>query len=344
MVAAGGAWPAYCVRSLGRSNDHWERLAFMQRMQTKPADRLPPLDLLASFEAAARHLSFTKAAAERFVTQSAMSRQMRALEDDLGVALFQRRHRALVLTADGARLLALCTSVLTQVRATVRELRAPLQREVLSLTTTPGLASFWLIPRLPAFTLAHPGIDVRLDATFEMRQLAAEGFDLAIRYARPEKVAGTALFGESMLPVCSPKLLRRVPLARPEDLAAHTLLQLAPHATGGLPIEWEPWLQAIGLPMLQPASRLTLSGYNEVVAAAVAGQGVALGRRPLVDALLRERQLVAPLSASMATPRSYILVVDPAARARPAVRALEAWLIAQAAAERRAAGARGRRR
>jgi DNA-binding transcriptional LysR family regulator len=300
-------------------------------MRTTPPDRLPPLDLLASFEACARHLSFTKAAAERFVTQSAMSRQMRALEDDLGTALFRRRHRVLALTEAGTRLFAVCTTVLAQLRASMRELRAPSQREVLSLTTTPGLASFWLIPRLPAFTRAHPGIDVRLDASFDLRQLAAEGFDLAIRYARPEKVAGQRLFGESVLPVCSPALLERLPLRRPEDLARHTLLQLAPSVTGGMPIEWEPWLQAIGLPALEPASRLSMSGYNEVVAAALAGQGVALGRRPLIDALLREGRLVAPLPRSLVTPRSYLLVVDAAARARPAVRALEAWLLEQAA-------------
>jgi LysR family transcriptional regulator, glycine cleavage system transcriptional activator len=317
----------------GCSNDGFEWLACVQIMQTKPADRLPPLDLLASFEAAARHLSFTKAAAERFVTQSAMSRQMRALEDDLGTPLFRRRHRALVLTDAGMRLFAVCTAVLAQLRGTVRELRAPSQREVLALTTTPGLASFWLIPRLPSFTREHPGIDVRLDATFELRQLAAEGFDLAIRYTQADKVAGQRLFGESVLPVCSPKLLRRTPLRRPEDLAQHTLLQLEPSVTGGMPIEWEPWLQAMGLSGLEPVSRLSFSGYNELVAAALAGQGIALGRRPLVDALLREQRLVAPLPRSLATPRSYVLVVDPAARVRPAVLALEAWLIAQARTE-----------
>jgi LysR family transcriptional regulator, glycine cleavage system transcriptional activator len=308
-------------------------------MQNKPLDRLPPLDLLAAFEAAARHLSFTKAAAERFLTQSAISRQMRALEDELGTALFRRQHRALALTPQGARLFVVCTAVLAQLRGAVRELRAPSQREVLALTTTPGLAAFWLIPRLPGFTRAHPGIDVRLDASFEMRELAREGFDLAIRYARPEKVAGHALFGEKVLPVCSPKLLRHLPLAAPQDLAAHTLLQLEPSVNGSVATEWEPWLQAMGLAGLEPAARLSMSGYNEVVAAAVAGQGVALGRRPLVDALLREGRLVAPLAKTVATPRSYILVVDPAARSRPAVRALEAWLLEQAALERAASKA-----
>src|SRR5437868_3528708 len=174
----------------------------------KPFDKLPPLDLVLSFETAARHLSFTKAAAERFVTQSAMSRQMRALEDELGVALFTRQHRALMLTADGQRLLAACTTALATLRGAVKDIRAPNRREVLALTTTPGFAALWLIPRLTAFTRAHPGIDVRLDATFERRNLSADGFDLAIRYV-PTGGAGRALFDEAMQPVCSPRLLRR---------------------------------------------------------------------------------------------------------------------------------------
>jgi DNA-binding transcriptional LysR family regulator len=216
-------------------------------------------------------------------------------------------------------------------------LRAPALREVLALTTTPGLAAFWLIPRLPAFTRAHPGIDVRLDASFELRNLAAEGFDLAIRYGRSGVVQGQPLFGESALPVASPALLRRLPLKRLDDLRRHTLLQLEPNVTGGATVEWEPWLQGAGMGALQPVSRLSFSSYGDVVAAALAGQGVALGRRPLVDALLRRRELVAPLGDGRATQRAYALVVDPAARARPAVRALEAWLLDEAARERAAA-------
>jgi LysR family glycine cleavage system transcriptional activator len=299
----------------------------------KPADRLPPLDLLASFEAAARHLSFTRAGAERFVTQSAMSRQIRALEDDLGVALFKRRHRALALTDHGLRLHAACTAVLAQLRATVSEIRAPSRREVLSLTTTPGLASLWLIPRLPAFTRAHPGIDVRLDASFERRDLRADGFDLAIRYGRTAAGEGRPLFRESMQPVCSPQLLRRggPPLKTPADLRFHTLLQVSDLGRSGMPLEWEPWLQAVGLPDLQPASTLSFSGYGEAIAAALAGQGVAIGRRPLVDALLRSRKLIAPFKDVASSLRTYALVIDPAARVRPAVRALEQWLVDEAA-------------
>jgi len=298
----------------------------------KPLDRLPPLDLLASFEAAARLLSFTRAGEERFITQSAMSRQIQALEQELGVVLFRRRHRALALTEHGLKLQATCAAVLAQLRSTVAEIRAPARREVLSLTTTPGLAALWLIPRLPAFTREHPGIDVRLDASFEMRDLRGEGFDLAIRYARVGASEGTPMFAEAMLPVCSPKLLRAgPPLKRPHDLREHTLLQVSMGT--GMPPEWEPWLASMGLADLQPAATLSFTSYSEAVAAALAGQGVAMGRRPLVDELLRAGKLKAPFKGAAQTMRAYFVMVDPQARVRPAVRALEEWLLAQARAQ-----------
>jgi len=299
----------------------------------KESDRLPPLDLLLAFEAAARHLSFTRAGAERYVTQSAISRQIRALEDELGVALFVRRHRALELTPDGQKLLLACSAVLAQLRKTVASIRAPAQREVLALSTTPSFASLWLIPRLLSFTQAHPGVDVRLDASFDVRDLRADGFDLAVRYAPSNSTEGRHLFGETMLPVCAPALLRAkgMPLKSPEDLRHHTVLQMEQGAIGGMPMEWALWLRANALPDLQPRSTLTFSNYNEVIAAALAGQGVALGRRPLIDALLRQRRLAAPFGDARSTARAYFVVSDALARSRPAVRALEDWLIAEAA-------------
>lgn len=298
----------------------------------KPTDRLPPLDLLVTFEAAARQLSFTRAGAERFLTQSAVSRQVRALEEDLGVALFRRGHRRIELTEPGRRLHAACTEVIGSLRRTVATIRAPAQREALALTTTPGFASLWLIPRLADFTREHPGIDVRLDASFETRELRADGFDLAIRYGRPGHVEGRQVFAEAIQPVCSPKLLKQAPLARPADLRRHVLLQVLSQGPAGMPVEWGPWLQAAGLPDLQPRATLSFSGYGEAIAAAVAGQGVALGRRPLVDALLKRRQLVAPFAGTTASSRAYFLLVDAAARERPAVRAFERWLLGQAKA------------
>lgn len=301
-------------------------------MRTDPS-RLPPLDLLLTFEAAARLLSFTRAAQERFVTQSAVSRQVRALETDLGVALFQRGHRALTLTRDGQRLLLACQAVLAQLRQTVGAIRAPAAREVLALSTTPSFASLWLIPRLPRFTDAHPGVDVRLDASYALRDLRSEGFDLAVRYQRVDHGAGEPLFHERMLPVCAPALLKapHAPLAAPEHLAQHILLQSAPLHGGGMPMEWDSWLQGQGLAQLQPRAMLTFSSYNEVVAAAQAGQGVALGRRPLIDKLLRQRRLVAPFGSARATEKAYFIVSDAGAgRPRPAVLALQQWLREQA--------------
>ena len=162
--------------------------------------RLPPLDRLAVFDAAARQLSFTKAAAERFLTQSAVSRQVAALEEELGVALFRRRHRALELTDDGRLLAEAVGRAMGTVRDALATIRAPGRREVLAVTTTPGLASLWLIPRLADFVARHPGVDVRIDASYQPRPLAAEGFDLAIRYTTLDGATGLPLFGESILP------------------------------------------------------------------------------------------------------------------------------------------------
>jgi DNA-binding transcriptional LysR family regulator len=304
-------------------------------MQRDPA-RLPPLELLTAFDAAARHLSFTKAAADRFLTQSAISRQIRALEDDLGVALFRRKHRALALTDDGQRLHAAVRAALGELRAEVERIRAPQRREVIALTTTPGLASLWLIPRLAEFLRTHPGIDVHIDTSLERRNLGAEGFDLAIRYSRVGNTAWPQLFREVTLPVCSPALAksRDHPLKVPADLRHHTLLQITVPPGAGVPLEWQPWLQAVGLGNLEPAATLSFSNYDSAVAAALAGQGVALGRRPLIDSLLRNRKLVAPFKGdAIASERAYFLVVAPVARSRPAVRALEEWLLAQAGSD-----------
>jgi DNA-binding transcriptional LysR family regulator len=300
----------------------------------KDPRHLPPLDLLLTFESAARHLSFTRAAAERFVTQSAVSRQVKALEDDLGVALFRRLHRALALTDEGRALASACRDALGQLRDAVARARAPDAREVLTLTTTPGLASLWLIPRLGSFTRAHPGVDVRIDATFAVRELDAEGIDVAIRYLPSGSTVGAKLFDEEVMPVCSPSLLRRgaPPLRTPRDLRRHTLLRIDNPGGAEAMQEWAPWLASMGVPELRPASFVTLSHYDAVIAAAVLGQGVALGRRPLVDALMRDGRLVAPLRGTLASPRAYFVTLSARGRRNPSALSLERWLLAQARA------------
>lgn len=298
-------------------------------MQKDPS-RLPPLELLLAFDAAARHLSFTKAAEERFLTQSAISRQIKALEDDLGAPLFRRRHRALDLTDDGRRLADSVREAFDGLRKSMVQIRAPHRREVLSLSTTPGLASLWLIPRLNEFVKVQPGIDVRIDATLQRRDLAIDGFDLAIRYLPIKAAVGKALFDESIQLVCAPSLLRDKarPLKQLADLRLHTLLQV--EAPRGMPLEWDLWLQAMGVPELQSATSMMFTNYDAAIAAAVGGQGVALGRRPLIDALLKRRALVAPLKDEISTERAYFLVTEPTAARRASVRALEAWLLEQA--------------
>jgi len=296
--------------------------------------RLPPPDLLVAFEAAARHLSFTRAAQERFVTQSAISRQIRALEDDLGVALFRRLHRGLVLTEEGRALHEACSDAFERLRGTVVQLRAPSERKVLTVTTMPGLASLWLIPRLSRFTREHQGIDVRIDTSPEIRDLDAEGIDVAIRYGRLDRSRGTLLFDESFVPVCSPALLAQgPPLAGPEDLRQHTLLRMVDPTLGAVP-EWEPWLTAMGLPDLQPASMLSFTRYDEVISAALLGQGLAIGRRPLIDELLADGRLVAPWSGALASPRGYFVLASESASRRPGARAFQTWLLATAARDR----------
>lgn len=297
-----------------------------------PIQRLPSFGRLVVFDAAARHLSFTKAATEQFLTQSAVSRQVATLEAELGVPLFRRGHRRLELTDDGQRMASAVSLSIAGIREAVDAVRSPRRREVLAVTTTPGLASLWLIPRLSDFVASHPGIDVRIDATLDTRALAADGFDLAIRYLQVAHQVGLPLFREAVQPVCAPVLLApdRPRLRSAADLHAHTLLQLHAPAGSGMPLEWQTWLQAAGASGLEPAAIMTFTQYDAAVAAAVAGHGVVLGRRPLVDELLRSGALVAPFEASTDSARGYSVVVEPAAGRKPAVQALVKWLLDQA--------------
>src|SRR5438132_6986762 len=172
---------------------------------------IPSLDLLQGFEAAARHLSFTKAGAELFLTQSAVSRQIKELEDQLGLPLFHRRHRALVLTEAGQQFYAAAAQVLTTMRNATNRLKAQSGRRPLSVTTTHSFAALWLIPRLAGFTRTHPGVDVRITADTRGQDRDRDGLDVAIRHGPPSLAGRHAvrLFGERVLPVCSPKLLKK---------------------------------------------------------------------------------------------------------------------------------------
>ena len=290
---------------------------------------IPSLDLLEGFEAAARHLSFTKAGEELYLTQSAVSRQIKDLEDQLGVRLFERRHRALVLTEAGQQFYAATAQVLTTMRAATERLRAASgRRRPLSVTTTHSFAALWLIPRLAGFTRTHPGIDVRITADTRVQELERDGLDLAIRHGPPSLAGPNALrlFGERVFPVCSPKLLKKTPLREPADLKNHCLLEYDDPEVRHPWLHWKTWLEVAGIAELRPAARLSFSGYEQIIPAAVAGHGVALGRTPLVKDLMATKQLVAPFTSTADPARAYFAITSPAAANRPEVADFVAWL------------------
>jgi len=300
------------------------------------SNAMPALDLLVGFESAARHLSFTKAGEELYLTQSAVSRQIKELEDQLGVPLFQRRHRALSLTDAGQQFYAVAAQVITTMRAATERLRTQAgKRRPLTVTTTNSFASLWLIPRLAGFTREHPEVDVRITAETKVQDLERDGLDVALRHG-PASLAGpnaVRLFGERVFPVCSPKLLKKLPLKKPDDLKNHVLLQYHDPDVRHPWLHWKTWLEVAGVAGLRPAGTLSFSGYEQIIPAAVAGHGVALGRSPLVKDLIDSKQLVAPFK-SMADPaRAYFVIVSRDAAQRPEVSAFVEWLKSEAATE-----------
>jgi LysR family transcriptional regulator, glycine cleavage system transcriptional activator len=301
-----------------------------------------PLDLLPGFEAAARHLSFTRAAEELFLTQSAVSRQVQALEQALGVPLFQRRHRALLLTDEGQVLQQAVARLLQELRTTVETITNA-RGGMITVTTMVTFASLWLVPRLAKFRKVHPEIDVRIAANNDVLDLERDRIDVAIRYAAPDRVPAGAvqLFGEEVVPVCAPALLKDKarPLREPADLRHHVLLH---DDAGGsrwpaLPyLQWDVWLQAMGLPDLQAAGGLHFSHYDQMIQAAANGEGVALGRLPLLSRQIRDGRLVAPFEKARArgrgtvSTRGYFMLATPAAASRPEVKHFMDWLLAEA--------------
>src|SRR5437762_1447293 len=294
---------------------------------------MPSLDLLQGFEAAARHLAFTKAGEELFLTQSAVSRQIKELEEQLGVDLFHRRHRALVLTEAGQQFYAAAAQVLTTMRHATSRLKASTGRKPLSVTTTSSFAALWLIPRLAGFTRTHPGIDVRITAETRVQDLERDGLDLAIRHG-PASLAGpnaVRLFGERVFPVCSPKLLKKNPLRQPADLKNHCLLQYDDPEARHPWLHWKTWLEVAGIADLRPAGTLSFSGYEQIIPAAIAGHGVALGRSPLVKDLLAEKELIAPFQSKADPARAYFVIVSKHAASRPEVAEFVEWLKSEVA-------------
>jgi DNA-binding transcriptional LysR family regulator len=308
---------------------------------------LPPLDLLRGFESAARNLSFTRAAAELFLTQSAVSRQIQGLEEFLGVTLFERRHKALVLTEQGQAYYRVVSAALEQLREATRRLREVRRGHVLTVTTTVSFASTWLVPRLQRFRQANPGIDVRITATHEVVDLEREGIDVAIRDCAVNAAppGSIHLVGEHLAAMCSPDYAKESKaqgkqLKRPEDLRHHVLVNLH-DPSGRWPwLSWARWLEAAGIQDLTPAGMISVDQYDQVITAAVHGQGVALARMTLTQEHRRDKRLTVLFGRSQCLERAYHAVTARGAESRPEVKKFVEWLrkeIAPAAVEAAAA-------
>jgi len=292
------------------------------------------LDLLHTFEAAARLLSFTAAGEELHLSQSAISRQMQQLEENLGAPLFERRHRSLALTEAGRVLQRAVNDSMERLLDATARIRPAARSGEVSMTCTPGFASFWLIPRLASFTAAHPQVDVRISATLEIVDLDRKRIDVAVRFVPSSEGRGPMLFEEDVLPLCAPRLLKdpKRPLKSPADLARHTLLTIENPQTTTPTMDWEPWLQVMGLDSLRTANTLRFTQYSEAVAAAVAGQGIVIGRLPLLADLVREGKLVGPFKSRAASRRGYFVQLGAHAELNPDALDFVHWLLAEAKA------------
>jgi len=292
------------------------------------------LDMLKGFEAAARRLSFTLAAQELFVTQSAISRQVKTLEDQLGVPLFRRVNRGLQLTEAGQTLYGAVTAASVLIDDATDKLLGAKSRQSLTVAAAVPFASLWLAPRLQRFASMHPHCEIRVVATNNPGEVDPASTDVAIWHFRPGSAPASArrLAADEVLPVCAPALLkdRAKPLRTPADLAHHALLRYETLIGGRRRVDWVRWLQSVGLGKLRPAGACSFSHYDQVIQAALDGGGVALGRLPLVAAKLNAGVLVAPFPQARVVTGAWHVVSAPEAEERPLAKAFVEWLHAEA--------------
>ncbi|MET0388866.1 MAG: transcriptional regulator GcvA [Polyangiales bacterium] len=289
---------------------------------------LPPLNALRSFEAAARHLSFTTSARELAVTQAAISHQVKALEAFLGCRLFERRTRALALTDEGRALLPVASGAFASVAAAVQRIRSGEVRRGLTVSVLPSFAARWLMPRLRRFRRGHPEIELHITPTTELADLARGEADVAIRWGRGRDpgLAVERLLDDELFPVCSPALLRgRKRIRSPADVLQHVLLH------DERDDDWHTWFARAGVPDARGGRAMFFTDASLLLQAATDGLGVALGRGALVGSELRAKRLVRPFAISIATAHSYYLVCEPTRVAEPKIRAFREWVLGEAA-------------
>jgi LysR family glycine cleavage system transcriptional activator len=285
--------------------------------------QLPPLTTVRSFEAAARLLSFSKAADELHVTHGAVSRAVRHLEDHVGVKLFKRSVRAVNLTPTGATYARSVRDALERLAAATAVIMDQHSTGVLNISTLDSFAAKWLIPRLFRFRQAHGNIEVRLATSEKLADFMNDGIDIAIRYGsgRYPGIKAELLMREEVFPVCSPMLLKGShPLKSAADLKHHTLIHDA------FEIDWAMWLKTAGVEGVDPYRGPRFESSDHAVQAAVQGEGVVLGRSALVADDLRAGRLVRPFSMSLPADLAYYVAYPVQTAQRPKVRAFRDWL------------------
>ena len=296
------------------------------------ARRLPNLNGLKAFEAAARHESFTKAAEELCVTQGAVSHQVKALEAELGLKFFNREPKQLVITEAGRGYLEVVRDALDRIASGTDRLLQRQSSGVLTVSTSPNFASKWLGHRLGRFAEAHPSIDLRVSATLQHVDFTREDIDIAVRHGDGSDLGLdiTRLYTEELLPVCSPALLRGPhPLRQPADLAHHTLLHMDHRQ------DWSKWLDAAGVTNVDLSRGPVFNQASIGIDAAVDGQGVALARTGLAAHDLITGRLVRPFELALPVSYAYWIVCPRATANLPKITTFRDWLLAEAAEDTR---------
>ena len=291
--------------------------------------RLPPLNALRAFEAAARHLSFTKAAEELFVTQAAVSHQIKTLEEWLGLKLFRRLNRRLLLTEEGQAYMGPVRDALSSIIAATDSLRASENEGLLTVSAMTSFAATWLLPRIPKFGRKFPDIDIRVDVREDITDFARDGVDVALRYGGGSYPGMDSVWflAEEAFPVCAPALVEAGPhpLRTPEDLRHHTLIR---DFTEDL---WGRWLDLAGVSDIPYGHGPSFNLLNLAIDAAVAGDGVALGRSAIVAGALADGRLVQPFDLVMPSENAYFFVCPEETANRPKIQLFRDWIIKEAA-------------
>ncbi|OTA16674.1 LysR family transcriptional regulator [Xenorhabdus vietnamensis] len=298
--------------------------------------RLPPLNALRVFDAAARHLSFTKAAEELFVTQAAVSHQMKSLEDFLGLKLFRRRNRSLLLTEDGQSYYLDIKEIFTAINDATRKLQARSAKGALTVSLSPSFAIQWLVPRLSGFNQSFPGIDVRIQAVDREEDKLADDVDVAIFYGRGNwpGMRTDRLYPEYLLPVCSPTLLTGDrPLKTPSDLARHTLLHDSSRR------DWQAYIRQLDMQQQINVQQGPIFSHSAmVIQAAVHGQGVALANNVMAQNEIDAGRLVCPFNDVLVSKNAFYLVCHDNQAELGKIAAFRKWILTQAATEQERLG------